>query len=250
MSWLKKSILVLGLVGSGSLLSTSCAENESMLFIEGVMALDRSDCVLRPEGNSVLLPSGIMDRALTSRYQAGLLVGSQLIQRGDKARLRTETARMSLLGAEISIESPAGGELIPAYSTIGTGFVNPSSGTEPGFGAIIVEIVPAGATLPEGLVLAKIRAFGETLGGQEVESNEYSFPIQVCTGCLIAYPASAYDDTQPPGSPYLCRIDADTDLGDGSTCLLGQDSAVPCTVCSAYNSTCRDPATNPSAAGP
>jgi hypothetical protein len=222
-----------------------CADNESMLYIQGVIALNRTDCVLNPESNAELLPGGILDQSLASGYRAALLVGSQLTQRGSREQLRTETARLSLRGAEVSLESVAGEPLMDEFSALGTGFVNPSSGTEPGFGGLIVDIIPAGVTLDDGQIIAQIRAFGETLGGQEVESNLFPFPISVCSGCLIEYPASAND--QPAGAPYLCGFSADEGTrSDERICFAGQDTPISCTECSAYADVCRDPALNPS----
>lgn len=38
-------------------------------------------------------------------------------------------------------------------------------------------------------LIARIRIEGETLDGKSVESNEFLFPIEVCNGCRISYPA-------------------------------------------------------------
>src|SRR5690606_6186910 len=156
-----------------------CAENESQIFIVGVMKLESTDCILSPEADAPLLTGGVLDRALRNGYRGGLLIGSQLTQRGSREQLRTETARLAPRGAEIRLET-VGGAPLAEYTTIGTGFVNPSSDTAPGYGAMAVDIVPAGAPVGDGLIVARIRVFGETLGGQDIESNEYFFPIEVC----------------------------------------------------------------------
>jgi hypothetical protein len=228
---------------TGALSAAGCEENESMLFIVGVLALEDTDCKLTSQGSATLRTRGVLDVSLRSGYTAGLLVGSQLTQRGSRDQLRTETARLSLRGAEVTLETAAG-EPIAEYTTIGTGFANPSAGSEPGFGAIAADLIPPGAPLAEGLVVARVRVFGDTLGGQEVESNEYSFPIYVCSGCLITYPGDAADMNQGAGV-YLCAVRSDrATVTEDRVCALGQDIAVPCTICAAQSAVCLDPCQN------
>jgi hypothetical protein len=94
-----------------------------------------------------------------------------------------------------------------------------------------------------------VKVFGTTLGGQELESAELRFPIEVCTGCLIYYPPSAYDSTLDPNEPYLCATSPVTALGEDAEgvlgCFPGQDRPVSCIHCSAFSEICRDPAANP-----
>jgi hypothetical protein len=234
------------LVGGGALATQGCEENESSLFIVGVLAIEETDCILTPEGNSLLRTSGVLDVSLRSSYTAGLLVGSQLTQRGSRDQLRTETARLSLRGAEVRLERSTGG-VIAEYTTIGTGFVHPAGGAEPGYGWMSVDLIPAGAPIGEGLLVANVRVFGDTLGGDEIESNEYPYPIYVCNGCLVSYPVEAADTTQGPGV-YLCAVRGeDTPVSEGQVCRLGQDVGVPCTDCAAQSAVCLDPCQNCSA---
>jgi hypothetical protein len=234
------------LVGGGALATQGCEDNESSLFIVGVLAIEKSDCILTPEGTSILRTGGVLDLALRSNYTAGLLVGSQLTQRGSRDQLRTETARLTLRGAEVRLETSTGG-VIAEYTTVGTGFVHPAAGAEPHYGTMSVDLIPAGAPIGEGLLVANMRIFGDTLGGDEIESNEYSFPIRVCYGCLVSYPAEAADMTQGPGV-YLCAVRGeDTPVAEEQICRLGQDVGVPCSDCAAQSAVCLDPCQNCSA---
>src|SRR6478735_3482712 len=70
-------------------LMPSCAENNSSLFVEGVMLLDPSTCVAKPDSSAILLAGGVMDVAFRSSYTAFVLVGNQLTQRGSREQLRT-----------------------------------------------------------------------------------------------------------------------------------------------------------------
>ncbi|MFZ5895924.1 MAG: hypothetical protein ACOY0T_33015 [Myxococcota bacterium] len=251
MTWLRKITGALGVTMLGLLAAPGCADNESMLFVEGVLAVEATDCVAKAESGALMRAGGTLDLALRNGYRAALLVGSQLTQRGSRERLRTETARLQLEGADITLQDAYAQDLNLGnspnpFSTIGSGFVNPSTGTDPGLGVIFVDIIPAalsaaieGAVQGSGLVLAKVKVFGTTLGGQKVESGEYQFPIQICRGCLINYPTST--NTGAVGS-FSCV--APTQATTSSVCLLGQDQVVPCTECAGFNGVCSDPCNN------
>jgi hypothetical protein len=241
-----RGFAVAALLGAGGLSTSGCEDNESMLFIVGVLSAEQTDCIYTPEGGATLRTAGVLDLALRSGYRAGLLVGSQLTQRGNRDQLRTETARLSLKGAEVRLET-ASGSPIAEFTTIGTGFVHPGGGSDPGFGVATVDVIPAGAPISPGLVLARMRVFGDTLGGEEIQSNEYSFPIRVCDGCLISYPAEAADMTQGPGV-YLCALRSeDSTVSTEQICHVGQDVPVPCSLCAAQSAVCHDPCQNCSA---
>jgi hypothetical protein len=51
---------------------------------------------------------------------------------------------------------------------------------------------------------------GETLDGTEVETNEFVFPVRVCNGCRITYPADAID-VSAPVVPNCLRLDGGED---------------------------------------
>jgi hypothetical protein len=87
---------------------------------------------------------------------------------------------------------------------------------------------------------------GKALNGTELTSSETELPIRVCTGCLVQYPPSAADPTQPAGAAYLCAM-ADTSRDAAEVpCILGQDVPFSCVLCSAASPVCRDPLLNPS----
>jgi hypothetical protein len=231
----------------GALAVSACADNDSMLFIVGVLAAEETDCILSPQAAAVLRTAGVLDMSLRSSYTAGLLVGSQLTQRGNRDQLRTETARLAIRGAEVRLET-AEGLPVAEFTTISSGFVHPASGTDPGYGAIAAELIPAGAPLAPGTFVAHIRVFGDTLGGEEVESNEFVFPIQICNGCLVDYPAEASEENLGAGV-YLCRLQSDEEaIASDEVCRIGQDVRVPCTACAAQSAVCRDPCQNCSTA--
>jgi len=247
-----KSLLPALLLTLGSIpLIPSCADNNSSMFVVGVMKLDDTTCSVKADATAPILAGGVMDVAFTQSYRGFLLVGNQLTQRGSREQIRTETSRVALRGAEVKLTT-FDGRLLGNYSTVGTGFVDASAGDVAAYGAMSVDIIPSAlgsndALLEAGAVVAKIRVFGDTLGNIAITSSELDFPIRVCAGCLVTYPTSAADPSQPAGGGYLCTRAATTDTTtEAVPCRPGQDQSFACTACSAALDLCRDPTQNPS----
>jgi hypothetical protein len=245
---LKSSFAVSAVCLAASVLP-SCATNDSMMYIVGVFARKAGACTVKADAESAILAKGTMDRLFTNEYVAALLVGNQITQRGSRDRIRTETSHVALKGAEVHLESPQGAELAPAFSAIGTGFVQAAEGTDAALTAMFVSLIPSSvaATLQRGTVVVKVRAFGTTLGGEDVESSELLFPIEVCDGCLVSFPADARDLTAD-GADYQCKQATDDAAAPGGDvdqpCNLGVDIPAPCTVCSGLYEACQSPKNN------
>ncbi|HEY6080691.1 MAG TPA: hypothetical protein VIW29_17875 [Polyangiaceae bacterium] len=246
-----KPLLILA--GLAASVLPSCATNDSMMFIIGVYARKQGTCSPTPEADAPIWANGTLDRLFASDYTAALLIGNQITERGSREQVRTETSRVSLKGAEVQLVSVKGEELAPAFSSTATGFVDAASGTDPSLTVMYATLIPGSvaADLPLGTVVAKVRVFGDTLGGEDVESSELSFPIEVCEGCLVAYTASSRD-LAAGGTEYQCLVA--TDAADTPTidlpCELGVDLPAPCTVCSGVYEVCLRPACNPSITSP
>lgn len=231
-----------GLLALGTALaSSSCVDNESSLFIYGVMEINSTQCLAKPDASAVLLAGGTLDRAFADGYQAAFLVGSHLTQRGSRDKLRTETSRLSITGAHMTLYGTNGSVI--EFDTPATGLVNPSSGTDPGLAAVFARLVrqkDLDSLGEDGQMIARIKMLGRTLGGQDIESGTFDFPITLCDGCLVTYPIDALD----PNNNNKC--DAVTDAGPSTNvCFFGQDVYFPCTYCAAFNPICEDPSLNP-----
>lgn len=231
-------------------LTPACAENDSSIFIRHVMAPPQNrqsgECIYTPDENQAALLEGHLDVALRDNYSAVLLVGGQLMPRGDFTNTRAESNRTHLNGAVVKVTDAAGG-VISEFTAIGTGFVNPGQTNSASFGLMSVTLIDAPTTdklaLEPGsepkLVLANVKVFGKTLGGVDVESGEFQFPIRVCNGCLISFATG--DDPATDGLD--CAGGATTPGGGGAEiqgpCRLGQDEGVPCELCRSFNLACR-----------
>jgi hypothetical protein len=226
---------------------SGCAENESSLFIEGVLSLPASDCVARPDAEAEMLTQGVLDVHFAQGYVAAVQVGNQLTQQGNREKLRTETSRLHLEGATGTVFDVNGGE--HEFEAIATGFAHPAAGTEPGLAAMVVNLIN-GETMDallaagEGDIVVRFRVFGTTLGGKEVESGDYDFPIYLCDGCLVDYPIEAVASTVMPGEAYICGASADAGTEE-NICFYGQDQRFSCSDCASVDPVCRDPSQNP-----
>lgn len=228
-------------------LTPACADNNSSLFISGVLYDQPPQCTVIADLTSPTIGGGTLDLEFRKTYEASLLVGNQLTSRGSKETLRTETSRVTLRGAEITISDSTGKDLYK-FSVNGTGFVNVSRGEDAGFGIFDAELIPAsigekllgrlnnlktttGSTSQQtsDQVVARVRVFGDTLGNEDLTSSELSFPITYCQGCLINYPASA-----KLGGKCGAML---TDV-PSSGCRFGQDDPIDCRLCSATNTLC------------
>ena len=227
-------------VGSALLTGAGCADSESVLFIRQAQARvssGASGCTVDSSPSSLFITGGTLDLAFRTEYSASLLVGNQLVARGNSSQLRTETSRVEIEGAVVRLEDGRSTVWGP-FTVPGSGFIDPASGSTPSYG--VTETVLLGSAYGNSLVAelrqnlavrrftSVVKVIGKTLGGTAVESGEWRFPLTVCYACLVSFPPDAND-------PKLTRPNCDLPAGTGTTvaapCSLGQDDAVDCRVC-------------------
>lgn len=233
-----KGSFIAGMLSVGALSLPGCADNDTMLFVKGVMSLAPGECTAVAEANSTLLLGGVVDTYFRSDYRATLLVGNQLVARGSRDQLRTESNRVVLRGAEVSVLDSDEKNIVPDFTVPGTGFVDVGTSSDPGYGVLSTILIPAGTPPPPGgIYLVDVRVFGETLGGAEVESSTLRFPISTCDRCLLSFPLDADD---PAVSGYQCTA-GDAGGGEDIPCRLGQDDYIDCRLCAASDPGCQAP---------
>lgn len=208
-----------------------CADNESSLFVAGVVTPKAPECLASGDASGARLAEGILDISLRQTYEASLLVGSQLVGRASPNQVRTETSRVSLRGAEVRIFDEDGAQL-KEFTVDGTGFVDPASGSTPGYGLLNATLIPAELATTPRKVVVHVKVFGRTLGGMDITSNELFFPIRLCRKCLIQYPAEA--NSSGDLSNFICGSTT-TQASSEMPCRLGQDATVDCRQCAGYD---------------
>ena len=217
----------------------ACAENDQSIFINSALFPSQNrqnGCVYTDDPTQTALFQGKVDAAIRDNYTSVLLVGSQLISRGDDANARAESNRVHLNGVVVRVTDPNGG-LIGEFTSLGTGFINPQLNNVPSFSSMQVVTIDAptlakiAAGLERGrtkLVVANIKVFGKTVGGVDLESSEFQFPIEVCNGCLVSFATG--DD--PAVAGLDCSLPIDANAGQAAVpCEIGQDETTPCQLC-------------------
>ena len=226
----------LGAVALSLISATSCAEVKTDLFIRGVAPIKASgtSCSFATDTN---LLSGIMDVNLVSQFRIGVHVGSQLLAAGKAEQLRPESNRILITGAEVHLLDEQG-RLIEEFTVVATGFVDPTKTSEASYGIAAFRVIPpqTGALLRDQFInanpgriniIATFSVFGETLGGAEIESGEYSWPITICYGCQVYFPSEAM--IQDSTGRRYCGGEGES--GDPPACDAGTGSAVDCRTC-------------------
>ena len=229
-----------GTAGAAALGAMGCAEDQSMLFVRQAQARvpsGTSGCTADNSPSSLVITDGTLDLAFRTEYTAALLVGNQLVARGNSSQLRTETSRVQIEGAEVRLEDGEKVEWGP-YTVPGSGFVDPATGSAPSFG--LTETILLGSAY--GNELAKnfdrrvvkrltsvVKILGKSLGGASIQSGEWRFPLSVCYGCLVVFPPDA-NDPKLARQPN-CSLPAGTGTTVNPPCVLGQDDAIDCRIC-------------------
>jgi hypothetical protein len=217
----------------------ACVENDQSIFVRQVMAPPQTRqngvCSYTPDPTQAFLSEGVLDVAVRSSYSANLLVGSQLSPRGDQLNVRSETNRAHVNGAVVRVTG-ADGSFMGEFTSVTSGFVDPGLNNQASFGIAQVTLLDASTSARIGvqgtdsrLVIANVKVFGQTLGGVDLESGEFQFPIRICNGCLVDF--SKGDDPANPGRD--CNLPLTATGGTAVLpCLPGQDEPTPCQLCS------------------
>ena len=244
------SVLVVGLAVSSVL--PACATNDQTIFIRKALApaLTRTNgiCTYTSDPTQPALFQATLDLGVADNYFAVLLVGNQLIPRGDQLNNRAESNRIHINGATVRVTEPDG-RLIREFTSLATGFADPANNSAPEYTSIGVTGIDAPTkdlllpTLPNRLasrtILMNFKAFGVSLGGEDVESGEFQLPARVCNGCLVDF--SSGNDDLAAVQPNCLKKTTQT-VGASSPCALGQDEPVKCEACVLTRKAC-DPLT-------
>lgn len=223
---LRRASAVALLAMGGTTLASACVRNESSIFIRGCLSVPRDSCTVQASVNATFLLDGMIDSVYKAEYECLAMFENQIVPRGDVNKLRTETSRIEVYQAEVQVlnDDPTSPSAFAQFTVPVSGFADPGSGAEPGLGITNIVMIDSNtakqlgktalASNKQQLVVASVVLHGRTLGGLEVESNEFKFPIRVTAGGLCA----EFDGEPCVGSTQKPTAD----------CLRGQDALVDC----------------------
>jgi len=222
---------------SGGLLG--CTENNVTLFVQGIPApIVEEECIVANSADAPMLFSGVLDKGIArAGYTNVLLIGNQLAPRGNAATLRPESSRVQFYEAEVTVFNFQGVEFpTTPYRVPVSGFVEPATGTQPSYGLVEITMIDSATaeliavdplqliTLPEQqeTVVVRVKVFGTTLGGLEVETGAWDFPVRVCQSYRSADGAVLPCLSCDPNGQTI-SADAEESEDENRPCNAGQD---------------------------
>lgn len=234
------SVFVVGLAVSSVL--PACATNDQSIFIKGALApattRTNGTCTYSNDPSQPGLFQATLDVGVADSYFAVLLVGNQLTPRSDPQNNRAESSRIHINGAIVRVTEPDG-TLIREFTSLATGFADPGNNNAAEFGVIGVVGIDAPTKqiligqLPNRqvskTVLMNFKAFGTSLGGEDLESGEYQLPARICNGCLVDF--STGNDDLAMVQPNCGKRATTTAGATVIPCFAGQDELVKCETC-------------------
>ena len=246
------------LIGCGVVLVPACKHDDSTLFVQNVLAAPLvtagEACVFSSDPTQAAIPSGTLDVGLRGEYDATFLIGNQSVAQANSQQLRTETNIITIQGAIVRITDASGNEL-NTYTRATSATVYPSTGNVPGYAPATVTILDSSTLSGDTALQSNVaqqgtsrlvtytKFFGQTTGGDYEESDEFEFPVDVCSGCLVGFSAADENPLEPEPNCALAAANA-TAVSLPVPCVIGQDSVVDCSACQGY-AVCRGAAPTP-----
>jgi hypothetical protein len=228
-------------VATAGIVVSACVHDDSTIFVDEVLAPQfvtaGTTCAWTADPTQPHITSGVLDVALAGEYVAEFLVGNQIVPAGNPNQPQTETSFVSIEGAVVVVNDSSGNQLT-SYTQPASIAIPPSSGTTPGYSPISLRIIDQTTVEKLGVTYGSVvpvvtfaRFYGQTLGGESVESNNFEFPVEVCNGCLIAFTSA---DISPRFEAPNCVGNSSSSSSTTATavpCEPGQDFQIDCSAC-------------------
>ena len=226
------------------MVGSACAEYTPELWISSNKLLEAGSCqpsdALANTGATLL--NGVLDVEFASQYAMNLAIRSTLassnsvtIEGGGQAGVTSawEANEVQYTRLEVSISSATPlGVALPKRTIELSGSVRPGASVLMSLPEVLDSAMVN--ALRESPLLAepgdevnlrlRVRLYGRTMGNRSVDSNEFTFPVRVCRGCLFVIPPAAID---ADFGSLNCRNFANF---QDDSCYLGQDVPLDCRV--------------------
>lgn len=243
-----KRLLLVATLGLGSTaVLGGCAEDTPEIFIVANQIFsDTCEPPVPGASNNVYRNRGVLDLFVTNSYVMiprveSTLVGSDEVSFGATGGegltgAAWEANHILLRRAVVRFDAPdALGVPLPRELEIElSGAISPGSAATIEMQAITPSL---GTTLANSRLLREARTsltinlrlkfFGVTSAGREVDSNEFIYPVELCYGCLLNFPPQAIDPEHAI-QPNCRNIEDLTDDREQTLCFTGQDEIVDC----------------------
>lgn len=199
----------LALVLAGLAACTATTGDESMFILNDTAPPSSGMCTFTGTAGQPFISTGMIDTRSKLGYLFNPLVESQITALMNQVQERT----IEVQGAnvDLSVQDAGGASVtLPSkdqhFSSLTSGSLAPNGGTAnftfPIVPADAIAAIKAATTNPVTL-LATIKVYG-SLGGGQVNARPFTYPVTVCTDCLVvdAGPCSA---SVKPASTNPCQ---------------------------------------------
>jgi hypothetical protein len=240
----KPSLTVVTLL---ALLGTGCAENEESLIVLMAPAWEMGGCVITADTSAASLPYGMLDLTYGTPYaMPAILLNNTAEEAANANNSGVQSNELQLIDADVDLSMPQAPDVLEALRDMDESLVSfnvplSTNSLPPGGAAgVLVEVIPQRTSMALGdVIAAQIGAnakltvqaavqfhasrSGNSIGKVgEIDARDFSFPIQVCFGCLTT--CVSCPDAE-------CPVEA-TEWG-GGVCGNAQDLEVYPAVCGA-----------------
>jgi len=243
---MRAHVLRFGCLIAAAWLLSACAEDTPEIYILQNASTD-DDCEPSTAAD-VFVSRGTLDLFVTNQYVMFPLARNSMVPSEDVSfgaaggaagggleGNEWEANTVTLRRARVEFDAPAAlGVPLPSDFEIPiSGSINPADEAAVGLQVVTPSIGNALAASPllqasssSVTMLVRIKFFGVTGAGREVDSNEFVFPIELCFGCLLDVPPEAIDPAFPtPNCRVFDEFDSNTVTDQ---CFIGQDQPVDC----------------------
>jgi hypothetical protein len=249
--WGGVSAALMAVAGTGAVLS-ACASDDSTIFVYDVLAPQvvsaGTPCSFTSDPTQPqILGGGVLDVDLRGEYDPTYLVGNQLVAQANPTAARTETSFVTLQKATVIVKNDQQ-VTVDQFEDLVSTTIAPASGGTPSYGPITVTTIDNATAIDQGpppgdhtdqvRLLTYVQFFGQTLGGDSVQSDVYQFPVILCRGCLVTIAAA---DISPLYQSPNC-VGSGQMAATSGPCAIGQDLSVDCSLCQSISSDCSPPA--------
>jgi hypothetical protein len=223
--------VALAAAAAGLASTAGCATNVQSLYVRGIAFGQSQEGGCTFDASATTFRSrGQIELAFAKTYEARVIVATELSRRGSLSEGRAEPNRVLVKSAEVTLADASGKEVL-AYSVLtGDASIEPGGDSR---AIVSTQLIPeSAAEALRGIVPAftevqyfvNVRYFGRTLGGNDVQSEYFQYPLVVSNGLQLTGVAG------PDGKPATAATLAKDRVCSGppllvatKSCFLAQD---------------------------
>lgn len=253
---------MVGLFGVAALsLNVGCEQNAATATITQMNApqVSGTTCSVPNDLDSPRLSEGIMDVGLRDDYFVSPLIRNSLVATANPTFGRIESNNIVIEGFVVELHegSPEGALLERPFSVYQSTLVPVGNGGQASYQVTTLQVIPppVGQRLrtdvcvidTQGVtencpvprirqrvkrIIVRLSAFGSTEGHIAIETPVYDFPVNVCCGCTVQFPAdSDQAEMLRPGPDCNSGLP----VASQGSCYPGMDFPVDCRYCASSN---------------